>query len=457
MPEKEKFNILVAGSDEGPKVEISRSLSNLGYAVEQARSGDEVLYNARTTFERATIKRARQLKGPEYFINNVIREALANAKKSHSNYDFSHLDLVILDAKLPELNAVLSTIKENDEYLPVLATGPEDTELASRAVKLGVFNYVNNPKENLNKILTHVKERLTLSVNVGKVTVIKYGGSLFDQDDDNEITYKNLEVVLECCAGYVNSKKGGLIMTVGGGRLGDIQKRFNAKYHKKVDVLEGHFHKQMRACIELNVRNICDTFNDGGIAQYISPDDFVRVSDELLQKKIVVIPFAPVPIHRRHGISFGDSDVETIASTAFYEAEELIIIKDTDAVYWRDPLFGSQYGETRWMELQRTNQRLRQISAKELLNVDRRGAFDGHPDHLLETNAIKYWLEHAPKLKAIYLVPIAPEKMFIKDSGSFADNSLRLRHVIDGLMEFQPLKEKLSAALNGEGYKITRE
>ena len=457
MPEEEKFNILVAGSDEGSKVEISRSLSNLGYIVEQTRSGSDILNNAQSAFKRATIDRAKKLKGPEYFKDIVIRETLDNAKNSHSNYYFSHLDLVILDAKSPDLDEVLSTIKENDEYLPVLVIGPKNTELASRAVNLGAFDYVNNPKENLDKILTHVKERLTLSVNVGKVTIIKFGGSSFDQDDDNETPYKNLEVILKGCADYVHLKKGGLIMTVGGGRFGDTQKRFHAKYHKKVDVLEGYFHKQMRACIELNVGNVCDTFNEGNLAQYISPDNFVQVSEELLKNKIALMPFAPVPIHRKHKISFGDSDVETLATAVFYEAEELIIIKDTDAVYSRDPLAGSLYGETGWRETQRTNRKIRSVSAKNLLDTDRRGAFDGHPNHLLEDNAIKYWSEHAHKLKVIYIVPIAPEKMYIKDSGSFSKASLELIHVVDASTEFQPLNEKLSAALDGRGYKITRE
>ena len=422
MPQKNKFKILVV--DKGQK--LSKEL------VEKLGPGD-------------------------YDVERVVGgiTALKKAMPSPSNNGFSLYDLIIYDSQSTDLpfSTFLERIKVEDKYLPILVTGPEDTGLASRAVNAGALHYVSKSRQEMTDVLTdNILKRLTLSADVGEVTVIHIGNSASSFDDKYQ-GLNNLERAIEVCIEH--KRLGGkLIITTGDGVFGEIQKRY-LRHHETAGSVKKNFNERIKKAVEINAKNVYLLFK--GAAQYISPDNFVQVSEELLKNKIALMPFAPVPIHRKHKISFGDSDVETLATAVFYEAEELIIIKDTDAVYSRDPLAGSLYGETGWRETQRTNRKIRSVSAKNLLDTDRRGAFDGHPNHLLEDNAIKYWSEHAHKLKVIYIVPIAPEKMYIKDSGSFSKASLELIHVVDASTEFQPLNEKLSAALDGRGYKITRE
>src|SRR3989338_5488008 len=135
MPQKDKFKILVAGKDHKLSEGLVKKLESGDYDVEQAVNG---------------------------------KTALEKAMPNLSNNGFSPYDLIIYDSELTDLSfsAFLERVKVEDKYLPILVTGPENTELASMAVNAGALHYISKSRQDIIEVLTdHILKRLTLSAD----------------------------------------------------------------------------------------------------------------------------------------------------------------------------------------------------------------------------------------------------------------------------------------------------
>lgn len=116
-------NILIVDDEEDIGFALQHGLSKDGYHVTTVLSGEE---------------------GLEYIKNNLI-------------------DLVLLDIRLPEKDGfqVLQEIKEIDpDILVVMMTAFPDIEPAIRAMKLGAYDYLTKPFQNLSEVRLTVNKAL---------------------------------------------------------------------------------------------------------------------------------------------------------------------------------------------------------------------------------------------------------------------------------------------------------
>ena len=417
MPQEDKFRVLLVGND--PKFgQILPYLATLGYEAEQAEKGFE---------------------------------ALQKIAPDPIKYDF-----VLLDSELDDMDGLnlLGAIGSEDKYLPVMVLGKEDQDIAAKAIRAGALYYVNKSRADFfDEVGKHLQKRLVFSTDVGKTTVIKVGGSISLYEEDNPKSDNLERAVRSCTAG--NRPGGSLIATTGAGGFGYQLKSF-LDHHRAMGDVDANFARNMKTCVELNVRCLCNLF--GSLAEYVSPYKFAKVDKDFLSTTIPVMNVAPVPVFRKHRIPFNDSDTQTIAIAEFYRAERLILLKRTDGIYLYDPYNGFKSGASAWGVQQKDNKRLQVVYAEDLLSdeISRVGAYDGRGNHLIEETAIKYFIERAKTLKEILIVHIAPEEMFVKDTNITAN--LRLRHVVDPSIQYKPLEEQLFNAFKGQSYsKIVRE
>jgi len=424
MPNNERFRILIADENRGRRRKLAEPLANLGYLVETAPT-------AFTAVDMIAGANPRY----DWFIMN------------------SDLDYQSGWHKREGWDGVLMTLSRTDIDLPVMMTGPDSAKLAVEVTSHGdrIPSYITvDGTAFVQEVVESIQRNLILSADVGPVKLIKFGGSSLDFDFDNRNS-DNLQRAVEFCCNYIGPEKH-LIQTVGAGMFGDIQKEW-LEHHNVNEWVYENFRSRMRDCLEHNVRNVRDL--SLGKAKYVPFRLFGRVTSDFLDEHVAIMPIAPFPIYRKHGINANDSDVQTIATAAFYGAEDLILLKCTDGVYKFDPLLGYKEGIKTWKRKQRSNERITEVKAMDLLGegISRKGAFDGKGDHLLENNAIIYWLERAPNLKNIYVIHIAPEMMFVP----YGRGGKETRHIVDPTIQFKPLEEQLADAFNGHGYKITRE
>ncbi|MBS3097633.1 response regulator [Candidatus Woesearchaeota archaeon] len=426
MPQKDKFKILVAGKDHKLSEGLVKKLESGDYDVEQAVNG---------------------------------KTALEKAMPNLSNNGFSPYDLIIYDSELTDLSfsAFLERVKVEDKYLPILVTGPENTELASMAVNAGALHYISKSRQDIIEVLTdHILKRLTLSADVGEVTVIHIGNSASSFDDKYQ-GLNNLERAIEVCIEH--KRLGGkLIITTGDGVFGETQRRY-LRHHENAGSVKKSFNGRIKQAVEINTKNIYLLFK--GAAQYISPDDFVRVSDELLKNKIALVPFPPVPVYRKYNIPFDDPAVRSISISEFYRAKRLIILGDIagGGLYSYDHHKGFEGGAETWLMEQKDNIIYKNtILASGLLEgYNGTDAKDGKGYSLLTERAISYFLEKTESLQEIVVVPIDPHQMFVRDPD--LSEELGWRHVVNKDLKFISLQKQLEGAFKGEcpyGVKILR-
>jgi len=385
---------------------------------------------------------------------NEAAQALDMVDKANPKYDWFVLSTGLQYQHVRSgWRGVIFDLRRTDIGLPVLMTGPDNSEVAAEVMDpdYGVFSYLSYEIGNfVDRLLGMTGDNLVLSKDIGDICIVKAGGSSFDEQFAVE-EVKRLKHLAELC--MADDRPGNVLLTVGGAGFNDLQNDWNRIFAGELWVDQNKDIRAM-ACLKHNATLMADLFAGG--AKYIPSHKFLRVDKEFLEHTVPIMPIAPSPIYRHMGASPMNSDLQTMVTAGFYNAGKVVIVKDTDGVYNRDPLLGSKGRVENWVRAQRDNYRLLNPTARDLLAVDRTGAFDGEGNHLMEDSAIKYWLKYATHLEAVYIVPINPRKFFRDvEQGSL----LVPQHIIDPSIPFRSLREHLYAALTGakDAYRITRE
>jgi isopentenyl phosphate kinase len=331
----------------------------------------------------------------------------------------------------------IADVRKHDFFLPqmVIGGGIKPTAIGHCA-RGGVHYFAQNimdAKDQLDKIFMKSKK-------IPNLTVVKIGGSAFDFDDDIE-DMRNLERVCQTLVDihkdreYWEPKKDGsgfkkkrrvnrMIVTVGAGGHGDVEKRKKAKYFQNRAVQE-NFPKIMAHALELNLNSLKPLIGDR--AALLSTGAFYFIKKHPAAQRIPLIGTAPHYIMARDGIPLQDSDTHTIALAEFFGAERVVLIKRTDGIYDYDPYRGfvldpatmkcADYDN--WLDQQQENKRHEVVTIDEMLSgsllrigTGRNGLPDGSAGHLMEDSALIYMRDKCQHVKEVVVVHIAPKEMY---------------------------------------------
>ena len=193
--------------------------------------------------------------------------------------------------------------------------------------------------------------------------VVKIGGSVFDL-----LYYKrNKSVVGDIAKKLVTlHSEYSFVVTVGGGPFMDVVKVY--------DVDEQY--KDLMATNALKNNCLYLEFILDGLGETVHPEDFDKISDCYLKKKI------PLMYHAPEGIPLFDSDTHALAVAEVLEVGRIYFLKNTPGIFQRDPNGNSE----------EPNDFIQRATIDDFLSgkISRVGV-DGDDEHLIENSALEFY------------------------------------------------------------------
>lgn len=359
--------------------------------------------------------------------------------------------------------------------MPVVAVAPSTTrqKLAEHFLSSIDFSNVmsntraravSSGKKDLEKIFGEIFYKPPHDPDI---TVVKLGGSAYDwiHTQDNQLVINTL---ISLAQGAYNLQFGSpdensefgqhkLILTTGAGERGNIAKRDIALAPREKSFLKS-YQNQMYHSLYNNANQLSDIFelmqnrerlrnaSDKKVAELMPPLNFHQVTPEYFNSKIPIMTSVAPYIMWKDQIPITDSDTQTLALANTYGKDaKVIFVKRTDGVYNFDPYRGFPIGVKsenlkssqrttttyeRWTEAQKGNEFIPEIRAQDILEdriqrsgTDMFGFDDESSGHLIETSALKYFIENCPNVKEILVIHIDPKEMYNPQTGN---------HVISG-------------------------
>jgi hypothetical protein len=339
-----------------------------------------------------------------------------------------------------------------DPTLPfyLYAGNPGGETIQFMTSSLFLNGYIKKPDERSIDFL--IRNVLTENVRIKKpVAFFKFGGSADDFDIEQPPPAR-LETLNEL---YYLQQKQQVILTVGAGKIGDIEKTLYKKYASiSKDFKEKFPYIMSRYVLPGNIAtNMYILGTDRAIYipffELISKDvnlerlfdtDSIIILGAAPRHLSISRPEAANPENREYpNIPLQDSDAQTMLLAEYVGAKRVILIKRTDGIYLFDPYRGFLEGPEKWRETQKENRRIEQISCDELINgrlnggdaVSREGAFDGMGEHLMETSALKLF-KASQVIDEITVVHVYPQEMYVNGThvvtgSKMPDTGKRLR------------------------------
>jgi uridylate kinase len=266
---------------------------------------------------------------------------------------------------------------------------------------------------------------------ITKAVLIKIGGSALDAEFDEPMTeylIRTLPFLSELTKEY------GVVIAPGGGPSWDVRKNWRDKYGTSKPLFEVLAFETLRH----NALEITDVLESNGArVKLIHPHQFEMIERCFSSREIAVVYCAPDHVIRKFAFDPVYSDVQTLAIAETiaqsFEAEVCIFMKRTKGIFrWEEglsskaitALLDEKYLKPDAREQLEALQSIQAVEENCFLRsipaslVCPPGVFtvgtDGKVDHLIEQDAIRFFLTRAERVERVAIADVSQPSMLLE-------------------------------------------